>query len=79
MNDHCRTDLRSLVILFFVNKNGINMFDDFDCTSARDLELCTDATSIIGNGAYFKGTLYCSPWPDELFSPLKKKYSMAFL
>ena len=44
------------------------------------MELYTDASpTVVGYGGYFKGKWFCSPWPEDLPTSTKNKFSMAFL
>ena len=55
------------------------MFYDTNYTRATDMELYTDASSTVGYGGYFKRKWFCSPWPEDLPTSTKNKFSMAFL
>jgi hypothetical protein len=55
------------------------MFYDTNYTRATDIELYTDASATVGYGGYFKGKWFCSPWPEDLPTSTKNKFSMAFL
>lgn len=57
------------------------MFDDSAYTSVRDrdLEFYTDMASTMWLWWLFNGKRFCFPWPEDLYYPCEKKYSMAFL
>lgn len=63
-----------------VSWNGISVFLDNVSTTAADLELCTDASSHVGYGGYFKTHWFAAAWSDDLqmlFS-VEDDFSMAF-
>jgi hypothetical protein len=78
LSDECRTYLR-FWHTFLLRLNGISMFYDTNYTRATDMELYTDASSTVGYGGYFKGKWFYSPWPKDLPTSTKNKFSMAFL
>jgi hypothetical protein len=65
---------------FLVSWNGISVFLDNESTTAADLELCTDTSSKVGYGGYFKTYWFAAAWSDDLqmlFS-VEDDFSMAF-
>jgi hypothetical protein len=79
LSDECRIDLRFCHTFLLSSWNGISMFYDTNYTRATDMELYTDASSTVGYGGYFKRKWFCSPWPEDLPTSTKNKFSMSFL
>ena len=64
--------------MFLEQWNCVSMFHEITITSAADMELCTDASSTLGFGGFFKNSWFYDKWPDDLPNEGDEKLSMAF-